>query len=129
MRYMLDTNICVYAMKGSLAVKQHLLSHRRSEIAISVLTEAELRFGGTRSEKRRVLLERMLAGCEILDFTSVEAEVYASLRAALERVGTPIGPLDLLIAAHAKALDLVLVTNNEREFRRVPGLRVENWAD
>lgn len=88
-------------------------------------------FGTSKSAKpkqARAKLDAFLRAFEILDFTSSEAEVYGELRARLEHAGTPIGPLDLLIAAHAKALDLVLVTANERELRRVPGLRVENWV-
>jgi tRNA(fMet)-specific endonuclease VapC len=131
MRFLIDTNICVHAMHRKPGVIRAILSHRRPDMAISVVTEAELMFGTSKSAtpaKARKKLDAFLAAFEILDFTSSEAEVYGALRTKLERAGTPIGPLDMLIAAHAKALDLVLVTANEREFRRVPGLRVENWA-
>ena len=94
------------------------------------VTEAELRFGAVKSGRPHdtATLAAWLQRVQVLDLTSVEAEVYAAVRAILERAGQPIGPLDTMIAAHALAQDLILVTNNEREFRRVPGLRVENWA-
>ena len=130
MRYLLDTDTCIYALKRHEAVVQQVLSHRRSELAISVITEAELRFGAaTRASPRgRAAIEAWLLRLETLDFTSAEAEAYADIRARLRRAGTPIGELDTLIAAHALAQDLVLVTNNVREFRRVPGLALENWT-
>jgi tRNA(fMet)-specific endonuclease VapC len=131
MRFLLDTNVCVHAINRKESVIQRVLSHRRPEMVISAVSEAELRYGAAKSNaphERNARLDRFLAAFEVLDFTPAEAEVYGDLRVRLERAGTPIGPLDTMIAAHAKALDLVLVTANEREFRRVPGLRVENWA-
>ncbi len=131
MRFLLDTEICAYAMKGRPRVLENLASHRRSELAISVISEAELRYGAAHSDeppRMTKAVERFLLSIEVLDFTSTDAEVYGEIRARLRRAGTPIGDLDLLIAAQARAHKLVLVTNNEREFRRVPGLTVDNWA-
>jgi tRNA(fMet)-specific endonuclease VapC len=127
---MLDTDTCSYALRGHPGVKVHLMSHRLAELTISVVTEAELRFGAVKSGRHRHLdaVERWLQCLQILELASTEAEAYAGLRNELERSGQVIGDLDMLIAAHALANDLVLVTNNEREFRRVPGLKVENWA-
>ena len=131
MKFLLDTNICIYALKQHERVIERLLSHNRSDVALSVITEAELRTGAAKSSsssKTRRLLENFLAPLSIVDFTSEDAVTYAGLRAKLERAGTPIGPLDTLIASHAVGRKLTLVSNNEREFRRVAGLRVENWA-
>lgn len=131
MRFLLDTNICIYALKQHEAVLRRLLSHSRSDVAISVITEAELRTGAAKSDaptKTLRLLENFLRPLEIVEFSSEDAVAYAGVRAKLERAGTPIGPLDTLIAAQAIARRLVLVSNNEREFSRVAGLRVENWA-
>jgi tRNA(fMet)-specific endonuclease VapC len=131
MRFLLDTNICIYALKQHQAVLRRLLSESRADVAISVITEAELRTGAAKSEaptKTLRLLENFLRPLEIVDFTSDDAMAYAGVRAKLERAGTPIGPLDTLIAAQAVARRLVLVSNNEREFSRVTGLRIENWT-
>lgn len=128
---MLDTNVCIHALKQHPAVLRRLLSERPVDIALSVITEAELRTGAAKSAapaKTGRLLESFLGPLTILDFTSADARAYADIRARLERAGTPIGPLDTLIAAQAVARSLTLVTNNDREFRRVSGLRRENWA-
>ncbi len=130
MKYLLDTDTCIYALKQSEAVLRHLLSTARDAVIVSVITEAELRTGVAKSSapaRTLRLIENFLRPITIIDFTSDDAIVYAGIRAKLERVGTPIGPLDTLIAAHAVARRLTLVTNNEREFRRVPGLDLENW--
>jgi tRNA(fMet)-specific endonuclease VapC len=131
MRFLLDTNICIYALKQNPIVLGRLLSQTRSDVAISVITEAELRTGAAKSEapvKTLRLVESFLRPIGIVDFSSDDAVAYAGVRAKLERAGTPIGPLDTLIAAQAVARRLVLVSNNEREFSRVAGLRVENWT-
>ncbi len=130
MRFLLDTDTCIYALKHNPAVLDRLLSTSRDETAISVVSEAELRTGGAKSSspiKTLRLIENFLKPLTIVEFTSVDAIAYAQIRAKLERAGTPIGPLDTLIASQAVSRKLVLVTNNEREFRRVPGLQVENW--
>jgi tRNA(fMet)-specific endonuclease VapC len=98
---------------------------------VSVITEAELRTGAAKSTlaaKTLRLVENFLRPLAIIEFTSMDAASYAHLRAKLERAGTPIGPLDTLIAAQAVARKLVLVSNNQREFSRVAGLRIENWT-
>jgi tRNA(fMet)-specific endonuclease VapC len=131
MRFLLDTNICIYALKQNEIVLNHLLIRSRADIAISVITEAELRTGvakSTAAAKTLRLLENFLRPLNIVEFTSADAAAYGSVRAKLERSGGPIGPLDTLIAAQAVARRLVLVSNNEREFGRVAGLRLENWT-
>jgi len=131
MPFLLDTDACIYALKQNRNVLDQLLSKSREEILVSVITEAELRTGAAKSTsaiKTLRLVENFLRPLTIADFTSDDAIVYAHVRARLERAGTPIGPLDTLIAAQAVARNLTLVSNNEREFRRVSGLRLENWA-
>ena len=131
MPFLLDTDACIYALKQNRNVLDQLLSKSREEILVSVITEAELRTGAAMSTsaiKTLRLVENFLRPLTIADFTSDDAIVYAHVRAKLERAGTPIGPLDTLIAAQAVARNLTLVSNNEREFRRVSGLRLENWA-
>ena len=108
-----------------------MLSTVREDVAISVITEAELRTGAAKSSspvKTLHLIENFLRPLTIIELTSDDAIAYATLRAKLERAGTPIGPLDTLIASQAVSRKLVLVTNNEREFRRVAGLHLENWT-
>jgi tRNA(fMet)-specific endonuclease VapC len=131
MRFLLDTNICIYAMKQEPKVLKRLLAHDRADVAISVITEAELRTGAAKSSTPAPTLRRVenfLRPIEVLDFVSADAAAYAQLRAKLERAGTPIGAMDTLIAAQAAARKLTLVSNNEREFGRVAGLKIENWA-
>ena len=131
MKYLLDTDTCIYALKHDSRVLHRMLSQSRADIAVSVITEAELRTGAAKSSstaKTMKLVESFLRPLAIVEFTSADAVAYAHVRAKLERSGTPIGPLDTLIAAHAVARKLTLVSNNEREFRRVQDLTVENWA-
>jgi tRNA(fMet)-specific endonuclease VapC len=131
MAFLLDTDTCIYALKQNRNVLEQLLSKSREEILISVITEAELRTGAAKSSspiKTLRLVENFLRPIAMADFTSDDAVAYAQVRAKLERAGTPIGPLDTLIAAQAVARKLTLVSNNEREFRRVSGLHVENWV-
>lgn len=130
MRFLLDTDTCIYGIKKHAAVIEAMNVVDPDDLAISVVTEAELRTGAAKSSspiKSLHVMEIFLQPLTILDFTSQDTTVYAHLRAKLERAGTPIGPYDTIIAAQALAHDLTLVTNNEREFRRVPGLRIENW--
>jgi tRNA(fMet)-specific endonuclease VapC len=130
MSFLLDTDTCIYALKQHEFVLHRLLSESREDLVISVITEAELRAGAAKSSspaKTLRLLDNFLRPLAIADFTSDDAIAYAQVRARLERAGTPIGPLDTLIAAQAVARKLTLVSNNEREFRRVSGLHVENW--
>ncbi|MCI6629211.1 MAG: type II toxin-antitoxin system VapC family toxin [Lachnospiraceae bacterium] len=132
MRYMLDTNICIYSIKHKPeSVFRRLQEHDPSEICISSVTYAELVHGVEKSqavEKNRLALVLLLANIEILDFDALAAEAYGKIRADLEKGGTPIGPLDMMIAGHAKSLDYCIVTNNTKEFSRVRGLKLENWV-
>ena len=131
MKYLLDTDTCIDALKQNESILQHLLSTAREDITISVITEAELRTGAAKSSspvKTLHLIENFLRPLAIIDFTSDDAIAYATVRAKLERAGTPIGPLDTLIASQAVSRKLVLVTNNEREFRRITALHLENWT-
>lgn len=131
MRFLLDTDTCIYALKQNESVLRNLLSTAREDVFISVVTEGELRTGAAKSSspvKTLHLIENFLRPLAILDFTSEDAKVYATVRAKLERAGTPIGPLDTLIASQAIARKLTLVSNNEREFRRVSSLAIANWT-
>ena len=133
MIYMLDTNICIYAMKQKQEkVLQRFKQELNSGICISSITLAELEYGMKHSSnpaRNEQALLRFLAPLSVLPFGSVAASVYGEIRADLQSKGTPIGPLDMLIASHAKAEELILVTNNGREFERVPGLEIENWTE
>ena len=132
MRYMLDTNICIYAIKNRPAnVLAALRAHESDGIGISSISAAELYFGTRKSgsAKNLLALQHFLESLEIADFDIAAAQAYGELRHALEAGGTPIGPLDTQIAAHALSLGVCLVSNNTREFARVPGLMLENWLD
>lgn len=132
MKFLLDTDTCIYALKQNAAVLNKLLAQSREDIAVSVISEAELRTGAAKSAspaKTLRLIENFLRPLSILEFTSNDAAAYAQVRAKLEHAGTPIGPLDTLIAAQAVARKLVLVSNNEREFRRVAALHLQNWTN
>jgi len=130
--YMLDTDISSYIMKrSSQSVLSHLSSVAVDDTCISVITKSELMFGvevSPRKQQDEAALDAFLRYIEVLDFPDEAASYYAKIRAHLKTQGTMIGANDLLIAAHARALDLTLVTNNTREFSRVPGLRIENWT-
>jgi tRNA(fMet)-specific endonuclease VapC len=131
-RFLLDTNICIYIRrKKPEEVLRRFRSLKQGEAALSVITFGELVYGAEKSVQRTAALEvlRELARVlPVLDLPETAAEAYGTMRAELERKGQMIGNNDLWIAAHAKAAGLTLVTNNEREFRRVRGLKVENWA-
>ena len=133
MRYMLDTNICIYAIKHNPEKVYHkLLEHEPEEICISSVTYAELVHGVEKSaavEKNRIALSLLLSNIEILSFDVNAADEYGRIRADLEKKGTPIGPLDMMIAGHAKSVGCIVVTNNVKEFSRVDGLVIENWAE
>jgi tRNA(fMet)-specific endonuclease VapC len=131
MRGLLDTDTCIYALNGNADVLERLRAHGRRDLFVSAITEAELRVGAAKSSKpvkMLRMLQRFLSAFEILEFNSEDAAAYADVRAKLERAGTPIGALDTLIAAQAIARRLTLVSNNEREFGRVAGLRLVNWS-
>lgn len=132
--YLLDTNICIYLLNqrpGFERIVRHLDGLRRDQVGLSAITVAELEYGAAASRRQGdnfARLERFLVDFEVLAFDRRESRRYGPIRADLQARGTPIGPLDFLIAAHALALDAILVTNNTREFIRVPGLRVEDWT-
>ena len=133
MSYMLDTNICIYAIKSRPPeVLRHLKASMEQGLCISSITLAELRHGVEQSaspaKNERALLQ-FLSILEVLPFDDAAALEYGKIRAFLQKRGTPIGAFDMLIAAHARAEDMTLVTNNVREFARVPDLRVENWVE
>lgn len=131
MRFMLDTNICIYLIKNDPPkVLAELKRHDLGEIGVSSVTAAELAYGVAKSgsERNRAALEQFLLPLDIAPFDEKAAWYYGDVRSTLERAGTPIGPLDTQIAAHALSLGCVLVTNNTREFQRVAGLSVENWT-
>ncbi len=132
MKYMLDTNICIYAIKHkSDTVIKKFLSHDPEELCISAITYAELMHGVEKSiavERNRIAISLFLSPITILQFDEHAAEEYGRIKAELEKKGTPIGPMDTLIAGHAMSRGLILVTNNTREFDRVVGLTVEDWT-
>ena len=131
MTYLLDTNICIYALnRRPPGVIARLQALGAQEVGLSSITAAELAFGVAKSVRpaSRELLEAFLGLFAIEPWNHDVIWHYADIRLALERAGKPIGERDTLIAAHARALDATLVTNNLREFARVPGLRLENWV-
>jgi tRNA(fMet)-specific endonuclease VapC len=132
MKYMLDTNICIYLIKQQpKEVLDKFQSTAPGEIVISTVTVAEMMYGIENSqhkEKNQAALALFLAPLEIVDFDYKAAQYYGVFRAHLEAMGTPIGAYDLMIAAHASSIGVILVTNNEREFHRLPDLLVENWV-
>ena len=131
MKYMLDTNICIYIIKKKPAqVLSALQKTDIGEVCISSITLAELEYGVAKSnhkEQNQIALAKFLAPIEILDFNEQAAQIFGTVRAILEKKGKVIGPFDLQIAAHALAENLTLITNNEKEFSRVPNLKIKNW--
>jgi tRNA(fMet)-specific endonuclease VapC len=131
LRYLLDTNICIYIQNGRhTEVVSRFEAMAEHELGVSVITASELAFGAQKSGLPRNVeaLKKFLLPLQVYEFTDDVVWRYAQVRTDLQRAGSPIGPLDTLIAAHALALDAVLVTNNRKEFDRVSGLRVENWV-
>jgi tRNA(fMet)-specific endonuclease VapC len=131
MRYLLDTNVCVDYLTGRYPqVARRLRASTPDELCVSSVAAAELRYGAERSAHRQGNHERLdvfFREVACVNFDAAAAAVYGRVRAALEKRGRRIGPYDLQIAAHAIALGLTLVSDNVREFRRVPGLKVANW--
>jgi tRNA(fMet)-specific endonuclease VapC len=131
-KYILDTNTCIFAINGNPSVRSRFTREYSFGLAISAITEAELWYGIENSatpEKNADVLRTFLATVEILPFDTVAAAEYGRVRAGLKRAGTPIGERDTLIAAHAKSIGVILVTNNTNEFGRVKGLALEDWKD
>jgi tRNA(fMet)-specific endonuclease VapC len=131
MRWMLDTNIVIALMRGtSRRLDRRIVSKSPGQVGVSSISLAELRFGvaqSARSAENESVLDEFMRPLEVAAFDRDAAVAYGPLRHQLVALGTPIGPLDTLIAAHALALDVTLVTHNTKEFRRVKGLHVEDW--
>jgi tRNA(fMet)-specific endonuclease VapC len=131
-RFMLDTNICIYIRQQRPAeVLARFRKLKAGEAVLSVITFGELRYGAAKSKQRQLAMERLddlLSLLPVLPLPEHAASDYGVIRAELEACGESIGGNDLWIAAHARAQGLVLITNNEREFKRVPGLKVQNWV-
>jgi tRNA(fMet)-specific endonuclease VapC len=133
MKYILDTNICIYIIKKKpRKVLQTFQELHVGEVCISSITLAELQYGAYKSqqqERNKIALLNFLAPIEILPFTDKATSLYGAIRADLEKRGQIIRAYDLLIAAHALSGNLILVTNNTKEFNRIPKLRLQNWAE
>lgn len=132
MKFMLDTNTCIYIIKQkSPQVLKHFKAYSVGEIGISSITLAELRFGVEKSQhvqKNQEALDAFILPLEIADFDEKAAKAYGEIRAELEKAGNPIGSMDMLIGAHSLSLGLTLVTNNVREFRKIKHLKVIDWT-
>jgi tRNA(fMet)-specific endonuclease VapC len=129
--YMLDTNICIYVMRTYPPELRDKFNALAEQLCMSSVTLGELHHGAEKSGRRAanlLAIEHFAARLEVLPFGEKAAAHYGQLRAELERAGTPCGPHDMQIGAHARSEGLILVTNNVREFARMPGLRVENWV-
>lgn len=130
--YMLDTNVCVFLLNRSRPkLARKVLATRPGDVVLSAITVAELTYGAAKSRRpaeARAAVYVLLEAFALVGFDAPAVDAYGTLRADLERRGTPIGPLDMLIAAHSVSQGSILVTNNVREFRRVSGLRVEDWS-
>jgi len=131
MKYLLDTNICIYIInKRPVTVLDNIRSKHPDEISISSITIAELNYGAERSQnphQNRIAILEFLIPFSLLDFDQRAAFYYGKIREKLESKGTPIGPMDLLLASQATAYNLIFVTNNIKEFKRIDYLRLENW--
>lgn len=130
--YLLDTNICIYIIKqrSTAIIDKFKAAKLQGRVGISAITYAELQYGIQKSQRRnenQVALAQFLVPLKTFEFDEKAGILFGEIKTALEKMGTPIGSYDMLIAAHAMALDATLITNNEGEFRRVTGLRVENW--
>jgi tRNA(fMet)-specific endonuclease VapC len=129
-KLLVDTNVCIAILNRDERVRPHLARHAPSQLRMSTITLAELRFGIAKSAQARratANLRLLLSKISVVPFDEAATLRYGRLRALLERRGSPIGPLDTLIAAHALASGRTLVSHNVREFRRVPGLKIEDW--
>ncbi len=133
MKLMLDTNICIYLIKRQpAAVLKRFLEYQIGDIGISSITLSELRYGVAKSahqEKNTEALDEFITPLDVVSFDEEAAHVYGDIRATLEKAGTPIGSMDMLIAAHAVSLGIPLATNNAREFVRIPALNIIDWLE
>lgn len=132
MKFMLDTNTCIYIIKRKPPnVIERFKQIEIFQIGISSITLSELLYGVSKSskpEQNQMALMQFVAPLKILPYGDESAQYYGDLRAYLEKLGTPIGSLDMLIAAHALSIDCTLVTSNEKEFIRIPNLKIDNWV-
>jgi tRNA(fMet)-specific endonuclease VapC len=132
MKYLIDTNICIYIMNNRpVDVIKKFKQFNLGEIGISTITVSELQYGVAKSTHRKEnqhRLDEFLSPLEVLTYNEIAARTYGDIRFQLEKHGKPIGPLDLLIAAHALSQNLIIVTNNDKEFKRIKNLEVENWT-
>ena len=131
LKYMIDTNIAIYTLKNRPAKVRAAFNKHSGEMCLSTISLGELIFGAEKSarvEHNLTVIEGFAARLKVESFNAHAAIHFGQLRAELAESGNLIGPYDMMIAGHARALGLILVTNNRREFDRVPGLRVENWA-
>jgi len=128
--FMLDTDTVSFALRGIGEVGNQLATRKRSELCVSAITIAELRFGANKRASRKIhrAIDGFLSGVDALPFDTAAAERFGVVAAVLSGAGEPIGQMDTLIAAHALSVGAVLVTNNERHFSKVTGLKVENWT-
>ena len=129
--YMLDTNICIYVMKNYPMDLQEKFNSLAEQLCISSITLGELQYGAEKSARRvdnLTAIEHFVARLDVLPFEAKAAAHYGQVRAELERAGLPCGPHDMQIGGHARSEGLIVVTNNMREFSRMPGIRVENWV-
>ena len=128
--YMLDTNICIYVMKNYPPALREKFNTLAEQLCISSITLGELHYGAEKSERRSenlMAIAHFVARLDVLPFGDKAAVHYGQVRAELERAGTPCGPHDMQIGGHARSEGLIVVTNNIREFARMPGVRTENW--
>lgn len=131
-KYLLDTNIVIYIIKNRPKEVREAFKKHQGQMAISTVSVGELTFGAERSEqseRNQADIDGMLARLDVFNFDEKAAAHFGQIRAELYNQGKPIGPYDMMIAGHARSQGLILVTNNVKEFERVPGLRVENWVD
>jgi tRNA(fMet)-specific endonuclease VapC len=129
--YLLDTDICIYVIRDRPPGLRQRFDELEDQLGISTITLGELRYGAENSARRTQNLrtvEQFAGRLDVLPFSANAAAHYGQIRAALRRAGRPVGVHDMLIGAHARSEGLVLVTNNVREFERMPGLQVENWV-
>ena len=132
MKYLIDTNICIFMIKKKPEkVINKFLLHQPGDIAISIITLSELKYGVYKSlsqAKNAIALEQFIQPLQVLEFNEDDADMYGKISAKLELKGEPIGAMDMLIAAQAKSRNLILITDNEKEFKRVEKLKIENWT-
>ena len=132
MKFMLDTNTCIYLIKQKPpSVLKNLKEHSAGDIGISSITLAELHYGAEKSQhfqKNREALSEFILPLEIADFDEKASQTYGTVRSALEKEGKPIGSMDMLIGSHALSLSVTLVTNNTKEFKRIKNLKVVDWT-